>query len=109
MQAPFIDDLDGLKAALKTLFQTDDLDFTDTGHYGVMFVVPGKTRAIQKALLERTDPAHWDGEAGRLFYRDEARNLLLHLTPVPQHAMCIATVLTLHLQHLEQYRLPPSE
>jgi len=39
-----IDDINGLKAALRPLFQRDDLEFSNMGSHGVMFTIASNTR-----------------------------------------------------------------
>ncbi|WP_414441355.1 hypothetical protein [Burkholderia sp. 22PA0106] len=102
-----IPDLPALKAHLHALFNDPTIVFTDYAHYGVVFDVPGKAKDCKAALLTRTDPSLWDGEAGHWFYRCEAENWLLTLRSVPHAVWCMATVMSLHAKHLEQFEVKP--
>ncbi|MEK6348461.1 MAG: hypothetical protein V4764_13340 [Burkholderia sp.] len=105
MTKPILD-VPALKARLRALFDDPAIVFTDYAHYGVVFEVPGKVKACKAALLTRTDPSRWDGEAGNWFYRCDAENWLLYLRAVPHAVMCTATVMSLHARHLEQFEAP---
>ncbi|MBN3725764.1 hypothetical protein [Burkholderia sp. Ac-20379] len=106
LNAP-ISDVPALKARLHALFDDPTLAFTDYAHYGVVFDVPGKLKDCKAGLLTRTDASLWDGEAGHWFYRCDTENWLLTLRSVPHAVYCMATVMSLHLQHLERFRVTP--
>lgn len=95
--------LQELEKLMRSLFEDESLDIVrDTG-YSLSFVVPGKVRDVKAALLARTDPAGWDGEAIHWFYRCDDEDWALYLRSVPHSVYCIATVQSLHARHMQQY------
>ncbi|RXV65580.1 hypothetical protein D1006_36625 [Burkholderia stabilis] len=92
-----------LEKRMRSLFEDDSLEvFGDTG-YSISFVVPGKVGDVKAALLARTDPAGWDGEAVHWFYRCDDEDWALYLRSIPHAVFCIATVQSLHAIHQQQH------
>ncbi|WP_321877174.1 hypothetical protein [Paraburkholderia bannensis] len=106
---PPLSDVADLKLHLRALFNEPAIEFTDYASYGVTFVLPGKVKDLKATLLARTDASHWSGEAGHWFYECQQENWTLYLRAVPQAVLCIASVLSLHMRHLEQYKLTPEQ
>ncbi|TDA42362.1 DKNYY domain-containing protein [Burkholderia pyrrocinia] len=92
-----------LEKLMRSLFDDDSLEvFGETG-YSLSFVVPGKVKDVKAALLARTDPAGWDGEAVHWFYRCDDEDWALYLRSIPHAVSCIATVQSLHALHMQRH------
>ncbi|WP_175844653.1 hypothetical protein [Burkholderia arboris] len=95
--------LQELENLMRSLFEDESLDDFGKSDYSLSFVVPGKVRDVKAALLARTDPAGWDGESVHWFYRNDADDWALYLRAVPNAVFCLATVQSLHTQHMQKY------
>jgi hypothetical protein len=95
--------LQELEKLMRSLFEDESLDDFGKSDYSLTFVVPGKVKDVKAALLARTDPAGWDGESVHWFYRNDAEDWALYLRAVPHAVFCIATVQSLHAQHMQNH------
>ncbi|WP_175998782.1 DKNYY domain-containing protein [Burkholderia stabilis] len=91
-----------LETLMRSLFDDERLDIFGGTGYSISFVVPGKVKDVKAALLARTDPAGWDGEAVHWFYRRDDEDWALYLRSIPHAVFCIATVKSLHALHIQQ-------
>jgi len=98
-----------LKDVLRRLFDSDSLPFTEIGNYGLSFTVPGKAKDVMDTLKDRTEPTRWDGDPGNWFYTDDDQDWSLYLRSIPHSVLCLASVRSLHRQHLAQYELTPEQ
>lgn len=68
-------------------------------NYGITFFLDSSLKKTQVQLKSKLDNRNWDGFS----YRDEERNLLILLSNAGTMTNCIATVLSLHSNYLEQF------
>ncbi|WP_201490386.1 hypothetical protein [Escherichia coli] len=68
-------------------------------NYGITFFLDSPLKKTQAQLKSKRDNRNWDGCS----YRDEGRNLLILLSSAGTMTNCIATVLSLHSNYLEQF------
>jgi hypothetical protein len=94
-----------LQHLIRRLFEDDALAFFGTTDYSIAFALPGNAKHIMNKLLDHTDPSGWDGEAGHWFYQNDNEDWALYLRSIPTAVLCLATVRSLHLRHMDQYRV----
>lgn len=68
-------------------------------NYGITFLLNSSLKKNRTWLQNKLDNHNWDGCS----YRDEERNVLILLSSAGSMTNCIATVLSLHLNYLEQF------
>lgn len=68
-------------------------------NYGITFFLDSPLKNTQAQLRNKLDNRNWDSCS----YRDEERNLLILLSSAGTMTNCIATVLSLHSNYLEQF------
>ena len=106
-----LETIDDLTAHLETLFAQIGLtpeQVSPIGGHGLMFLVPGKVKPVLEGLKPHTHPDCWDGEPSFWGYRNEDENFLLTLKSAPRSVLCMATVMSLHKQYLEQFDHDPA-
>lgn len=72
-------------------------------NYGVSFILNGSIKKNRTQLQNKISNHHWDGDRYGCLYRDEEMNIMLLLNKAGGMTLCIATILSLHSTHIEQF------
>jgi hypothetical protein len=94
-----------LKEHMATLFDHQDIVFSDFKEHQTMFFIEGKTKSIHAFLLEKTEQSLWSPGDGWFFvYRNEAENIFITLSPAPKMVLVTASIISLHLEYLAKFQ-----
>lgn len=93
-----VENIEQLEAYVSFLIERE-LCVIPIENYGITFFLNSPLKKTQAQLQSKLDNRNWDGCS----YRDEERNLLILLSSAGAMTNCIATVLSLHLNYLEQF------
>lgn len=93
-----IENVEQLKALLFTLIETS-CAVMDLENYGITFLLNDSLKKSRNNLQKMLSADGWDGNA----WRDENRNVILGLSSNGAATLCIATVMSLHDDYLNQF------
>lgn len=93
-----VESIEQLEAYVNFLIESE-LCVMPIENYGITFFLDSPLKKTHVQLKNKLDNRNWDGCS----YRDEERNLLILLSGAGTMTNCIATVLSLHSNYLEQF------